>query len=126
MRQTNSPQPDPMSAQRRSRPLEFFRQFLGTFFLDNTEEEGLSLWRQQIESTRFNSYAADALYVLDTILANPPQDLIERLEEGGGITLFHRPDEYTLIPYTFEETVAWLRDQTERFRAAYEDFQKER
>ena len=123
MRQPSRARPDPLSEQRRSQPLEFFHNFLRTFYLDNTPDETLGLWRQQIYSTRFGSYAEDALYVLDTILADPPPDLIERLEEGG-VTLFHRPDDFTLIPYTYEETVAWLREQTEQFREAYEAFRR--
>jgi hypothetical protein len=122
MRKPVPPVPDPASEQRRADPLALFRQVLGTFFLDNTEEERLALWRNRIETTRFNSYAADVLFALDAIVTDPPEDLIKLLEDEGGITLFHRPDRFTLIPYTFDETAAWLRDQTAQFRTAYEEF----
>jgi len=95
------------------------RAFLAEMWADNTEEEAELLWKRRVARTP--GYALDALAALDATLAQPPANLKEILEEHGQIPLFHRPNDSTVTPYTSEETVAWLRAMTARFRALYDE-----
>ena len=94
---------------------ERFRALIRALFADNTEEEALALWRYDVENRP--QQARETLAVLDAILADPPPDLVELMENDGWIHLVHRPDEWTATPYSHDEYVAWLRDITARMRA---------
>ncbi len=95
------------------------RAFLAEMWADNTEAEAEALWKRRVARTP--GYAAEALAALDAAIAQPPSDLRDILVTDGQIPLFHRPDARTVTPYTFEETTAWLRAMTARFRALYEE-----
>ena len=49
----------------------------------------------------------------------PPANLTEIMEEEGWIILTHEPDPETVLPFTHEENVAWLRRMTEEYRQIY-------
>lgn len=98
---------------------ERLRAFLAEMWADNTAEEAEVLWKRRVARTP--AYAAEALAALDAVLAQPPANLRDILVADGQIPLFHRPDNATITPYTFEETLAWLRTMTARFRALYEE-----
>jgi hypothetical protein len=99
-------------------PLEPFRRLLRRLFMDNTVDEAFALWRYNVEHVPH--LAQEDLDTLDTILAAPPPDLVEIMEQDGWIHLTHTPDSATLIPYTHDEYVEWLRDITTRMRADYD------
>jgi hypothetical protein len=98
--------------------LATFRAFLEEMWMDNTEEEALALWRRRIRRTP--AYVDDALAALDRVLADPPPDLREQLEQHGWIALRHR-EPAGQTPYTHDETVDWLRAMTARFRAVAQE-----
>ena len=100
---------------------ERLQAFLEEMWSDNTEEEAELLWKRRV--LRTPQYAADALVALNATIAQPPANLREILEEHGQINLMRRPDHDTVTPYTFEETVAWLKAMTARFRTLYDEGQ---
>lgn len=97
---------------------ERFRALLTALFVDNTVDEALAEWRYRAEHVAHD--VERDLALLDAILADPPADLVELMENDGWIHLLHRPDTHTVIPYSRDEHVAWLRDVTERMRSIYE------
>lgn len=103
--------------------LAAFRHLLAAFFADNTDAERMRLWDLQVRHADESPNAADALRLLDAIVADPPPDLIALLEEEGQIGLFHTgpgPGGGKPIRYDFAETVEWLRQRTAELRAAYD------
>lgn len=95
-----------------------FRGFLQFIWMDNTEDEALVQWRHRIRA--FPDEAERDLACLQEIVADPPQDVVSMLNEDGWIILSHEPDPETVLDYTPEEYVAWVRDMAARFRAVYE------
>lgn len=93
--------------------LDQFDDFLRRVWKDNTEGEAMLLWRRSVENTP--DVARADLEALDAVLADPPPDLEQRLAEHGWIHLVHKPE---FVPYSFDETVEWLRGTTEKLRAA--------
>lgn len=107
------------SAQRRSAPLEGFREFLRAIWMDNTEEEALRQW--QVKVDQFPWWADDALFSLDWVIANPPKNLVDLMQEHGWLLLHHEPDSSgDEREYSREEYLGWLKEMTERFRRIYE------
>lgn len=106
---------------RREQPLDFFRQFLRAIWMDNTEEEAEEQWRQKV--TFFSDYADDALFCLDWVVANPPDNLPDILVDDGWIALYRESDDpqAEIEDFTFDETVEWLRDMTDHFKEIYEE-----
>jgi hypothetical protein len=95
-----------------------FRGFLQFLWMDNTPDEALQQWRQRIQD--FPDEAERDLACLDQIIADPPPDLVQMLNDDGWIILSHEPDPATLVDYTRDEYVGWLRETTARFRSTYE------
>src|SRR5579864_700130 len=78
-----------------------FIAFLEHIWMDNTEEDALAMWEQRVLYGR--EEAGRDLAALDSMVANPPTDLVALMEEHGWIHLVHRPDRDTMTPYSFEE-----------------------
>jgi hypothetical protein len=98
--------------------MDDFRDFLSQIWVDNTEEEAEAIWRRRVELNPW--WSEQALQSVDAVLADPPPDLREQLQEHGWISLYHHVDRDTVRPYSQAETVEWLRGVAERFRAIYE------
>jgi hypothetical protein len=100
-------------------PLNTVRELLRATWRDNTAEEAEALWRRYVEQSQ--PWAAAALASLDAVLADPPANLGEIMQEEGWIMLSHEPDAETVIPYTHEENLAWLRRMTAEYKQTYQD-----
>jgi hypothetical protein len=99
----------------RDAALTRFRAFLEQVFMDNTEDEAMTLWRYRVEVSP--ELAQADLEAIEAIVADPPADLSAILAEHGWIHLHHRPDDETVIPYSQDEAVEWLRALAERLRS---------
>lgn len=97
--------------------IEQFRHFLRMTWMDNTEEEALSQWQQRVHD--LPKIARSDLECLEAVLAAPPPDLIEMLNDDGWIILSHEPDEGTDEDYSYDEYIQWLRQMTARFHSLY-------
>lgn len=97
--------------------IDRFRDFLQSVWMDNTSDEALQQWQQRV--LEFPTAAASDLECLESILADPPENLVQMLHDDGWVILTHRPDPQTVVGYTHDEYVEWLRDMTARFRDAY-------
>ena len=98
-------------------PVDEFCEFLEGIWMDNTKDEALELWERQVKQTPW--LAKEALESLDAIIAAPPANLIELMQEYGWIGLYHTPDSASVVRFSFGEQLAWLKKMTERFRAVY-------
>lgn len=98
--------------------LESFSEFLKSFWMDNSEEIAVLLWKNLLNSSP--ELAREYLIVLDAIIAYPPPNLIELMQQNGWIILYYEPDPATVIPYTFSEHVEWLTQMTAQWRCIYE------
>jgi hypothetical protein len=107
-----------LTAKRRAEPREFLREVL-KLWMDNTPDDALALWKGRLLAG--GSFAKDALEILDKTIADPPPDLIELMKENGWLHLIHEDEDGEETPFTFDEHVAWLREQTERLRAAFQE-----
>jgi hypothetical protein len=107
------------SVKRRSNPLEYFKKFLGAYWIDQSEEEVFDHWQDEIRD--FPWKAEDILYCLDKVVADPPEDLLEIMRERGLLELWHGDifDPGGAIPYTYTETPEWLKGFTEKLRTMY-------
>ena len=109
------------SARRRAAPLSFFAQFLSDIWKGSTPEEADYSWRVKVE--HYPWYADDALYCLNAVLADPPDDLLDIMREHGWLSLEHEMDAQGVErPYSFDDVVDWLRDMRDRYRTVYEEF----
>jgi hypothetical protein len=109
------------SARRRAAPLDFFAQFLSDIWKGSTPEEAGYLWRVKVE--HYPWYADDALYCLNAVLADPPDNLLDIMREHGWLALEHEMDAQGVErPYSFGEVVDWLRNMRDEYRAVYEAF----
>src|SRR5262249_30044840 len=105
-----------LSKDRREKPLEFFREILSTMFQENTVDEALAIFRTKAQ--HYGRYADDVMVCLDQVVDNPPADLIEIIGDAANLRLNHvTPTKVTR--YSFDETVVWLRDVRDKFRAVY-------
>jgi hypothetical protein len=100
-------------------PRECFHAFLRTFWMDNTEEEALALWRLMIRHG--SSFPREALRCVDAVLADPPPDLVESMQVHGWLYPVHQPDADHVEPYSYDEHVDWLRGWADRLRAALDE-----
>jgi hypothetical protein len=98
----------------RDAALERFGNLLEGIVLDNTDDEAMALWRHRVQLNP--SGARTDVEALDAILADPPDDLADRMAKHG-IHLFHIGATHG-TPYTEAERVEWLRDLAARLRAA--------
>lgn len=107
-----------LSQHKRAAPLECFITFLHDICRDNTEEEALSQWKVKVE--QFPWYADDALFCMDWVIENPPEDLRQLLEQHGWIPLYHEDEETgEMVDYTPAETLDWLRTLRDQYKAIY-------
>jgi hypothetical protein len=108
----------------RANPLETFTELLRAIWMDNTDEEALFQWKTTVEQSPL--YAKDALYCIDAVIANPPENLVEILENEGWLILSYNYDQPDERPYTDEEYYEWLKQMRDEFRAVYNkaDFAK--
>ena len=105
------------SRKRRAAPLETFIDFLQIIWMDNTPEEALSQWKRTVKNSP--SYADDALYCIDVVIAKPPENLVEIMENEGWLILYHNCEQPDERPYTDEEYYEWLKQMRDEFRAIY-------
>jgi hypothetical protein len=101
----------------RANPLKTFIDFLERIWMDNTEEEALFQWKQIVEDSSW--HADDYLYCIDAVIANPPENLVEIMEDRGWLILSHNYDQPDERPYTDEEYYEWLKQMRDEFRAIY-------
>ena len=106
------------SRKRRAAPLETFIDFLRAIWMDNTDEEALFQWKKSVDQSPL--YAEDALYCIDAVIANPPENLVEIMENQGWIILSRNYDQPDERPYTDEEYYEWLKQMRDEFRAIYD------
>jgi hypothetical protein len=105
------------SRERRAAPLKTFVDFLERIWMDNTEEEALFQWQRMVKN--FPLYARDYLYCIDAVIANPPENLVEIMEDRGWLILSYNYDQPDERPYTDEEYYEWLKQMRDEFRAIY-------
>jgi hypothetical protein len=105
------------SRSRRAAPLKTFVDFLERIWMDNTEEEALFQWQRMVKN--FPLYASDYLYCIDVVIANPPENLVEIMEDRGWLILSYNYDQPDERPYTDEEYYEWLKQMRDEFRAIY-------
>lgn len=109
------------SRKRRAEPYSFFRTFLRDIWQDNTKEEAYAQWRTKVEQAPW--YADDALYCINAVLDNPPEDLVEMMFQDGWIALYHESsDPEVEEPYTLEEYVDWLTTMRNDFQTIYDTY----
>jgi hypothetical protein len=106
------------SVSRQESPVNFFREILRHYWMDNTPEEAMRLWRTTLRDAPL--YAADVLNCFYLILQNPPEDLVELMQQNGWVMLFHEDDNGTLTPQSREEYLAWLRNVHAEWSDAYQ------
>jgi len=89
-----------------------FVEWVRSYWMDSSDEEALRLWEEQVRVGFW--HCAQDLRCLDALLADPPEDLVELIRDGGGYVLYHR----NVTPwreYSREDYLAWLRRIREEF-----------
>jgi len=104
------------SKEKRSNPLEGFRDFLRDIWQDNTEDEARRQWQVKVDN--FPWWAEDALYCMDWVYAHPPDNLVELIQQDGWITL-ETDDELTAEPDR-QAYLAWLDRIRREFRKTFD------
>jgi hypothetical protein len=101
--------------------IDDLRRFLQDIWMDNSPEEAEAQWR--VKARHFPNYCEKMLAALEAVLADAPAELPRVLDEDGWIPLYHESSDPELddVDFSFDETVAWLRDMTDRFRAIAEE-----
>lgn len=110
------------SQKRRANPVEFLATFLRDIWTDNTDEEARLVWRSKAKLAPW--YAEDALYCLNAVIAHPPANLAEIVQNRGNLYLYHQDG--SAKPYTDIETLAWLKQTAAEFQAIYEAVQADK
>lgn len=110
------------SKERRDKPLDFFCDFLSSIWMDNTPEEALVQWKVKVE--QFPWYADDALYCINAVIDNPPDNLVALMDEHGWLYLCHEdtPEE---TPFTYDEYLEWLKQLSKQYQEIYDSAPKE-
>jgi hypothetical protein len=98
--------------------VERFRTFLQMVWMDNTADEAMEQWRQRVRN--FPAEAGRDLDCLDAIVADPPSDVVQMLNDDGWVILSHEPDPETVVDRSRDEYVDWVRATAARFRDVYE------
>ena len=95
-----------------------FIEWLRTYFLEASPEEARQQWS---ESARLAFWVClDHLRCVDAVLADPPENLIEMMQENGSVVLYHR-DAVPWHPYSKAEYLDWLRNVRKEFGKIVED-----
>lgn len=92
--------------------LEIFNEFLETIWMDNSREEAHALWKYINSNSPL--YKSRVFAAIEFILKNPPEDLIERMQQKGWIILSHNDPNETL--YSFEEHLNWLKEMKDELQ----------
>ncbi len=108
-----------ISRKNRAEPLKLFITFLEKFWRDNLEQEAIGLWKNQIHMAPW--YAEDVLYALDAVIADPPANLVQLMQEHGWIMLPHDPGASTLVRRYHQQYLAWLQATAENFKRVFEE-----
>ena len=104
---------DGLRAQHRSQPLAFFDRLLQEIWRDRSAEEAAREWARLCRDARW--YAEDALWCIAYVLADPPRDLVERMQEHGWIKLDHGPRSDTPM----KQYLDWLAGAAAAFGQLY-------
>jgi hypothetical protein len=114
MNRNVDPYADAKRQAHRADPQAFFIELLHTLWGDHEEAQTLAEWRRLCTKVRW--YAQDAVECLDHMLANPPPNLAELMQEEGSIMLDSGPGQYTVIGLYREKYLDFLRDACDRFK----------
>ncbi|MDZ8055900.1 MAG: hypothetical protein RMX68_016665 [Aulosira sp. ZfuVER01] len=106
-----------LQKEHREKPLEFFTKLLTDIRMGRSEEEAIREWKRLCEQVSW--YAEDAIRCLETILADPPANLIEIMQENGWILLDHGSQSYTPIKAYRQQYVEWLEKWVNQCRDVY-------
>jgi hypothetical protein len=101
----------------RDNPNDFFEELLEKIWMNRDEDQAFREWKRLCDQVYW--YAEDAVGCLEHILANPPANLVELMQERGWILLDHGTARYTLLKPYREKYVAWLVDMTDQFKNIY-------
>jgi hypothetical protein len=110
---------DRVRREHREYPQVFFVEILQNLWGDHTEEQTLLEWNRLCGKTRW--YAEDALECLDKILASPPPNLAELMQEEGSIMLDNGNGRYTVLSLYRQQYLEWLKNITKKFRVILEN-----
>lgn len=110
---------DTVRKEHRENSQTFFVEILNTLWGDRNEEETLSEWRRLCSKVRW--YAEDALECMDRILAEPPYNLAELMQNEGSIMLASGPAPYTVIHLYRQKYYDFLLDTSQKFRKIFEE-----
>lgn len=94
----------------RAAPLTFFERLLREFFMNRDPDQTLRKWQTVIEENRW--YTEDVIECMTTVLANPPENLVDIIQENGWVML-PRSDGSSYEAY-HGLYLAWLQEQIER------------
>lgn len=100
-------------------PIKFFQQLLTAYWNDHEPEQTEAKWRQHCLEQRW--YAEDVLDCFTTILADPPQDLADMMQEYGSIMLPHGDAPYTVLWHYRRRYEDWLTQTHLKFREVFEE-----
>jgi hypothetical protein len=100
----------------RETPLIYFKEFLRSAWMDNTEDEAKMFWHSRV--SHFPWYAENCLYAMYWVVKNPPVDIIDILYNDGWIILSH--DDEAETPFTDLEYVDWLKKMYSEFKNIYD------
>lgn len=101
----------------RDYPIEFFGELLEAIWMNRDEEQSIREWKRLC--TQVHWYAEDAMQCLDYVLAHPPANLIELMQERGWIMLDHGAGPDTLVKTYHEKYLARLVDMTAQCKHIY-------
>jgi|GEM_PF-2865170 len=96
--------------QHRDDPLEFFGKALREFFMNRDDHQTIRAWTRMIHDNRW--YTEDVIECMQTVLANPPDDLVMLIQENGWVML-PRPDDMPAADY-HALYLAWLSESAQR------------
>jgi hypothetical protein len=119
MSQNSDPYVDAARQAHRADPQAFFVELLQSLWGDREEAQVLAEWRRLCTKVRW--YAQDAVECLDHMLANPPPNLVELMQDEGSIMLDAGPARYTVIRLYREKYLDFLRDTCRRFKEVLEE-----
>jgi hypothetical protein len=106
------------SAARAESPVSFFREILRHYWMDNTPEEAMRLWRTTLRDAPW--YAVDILNCFYTVLHEPPEDLVDLMQQNGWVMLFDETDT-GLVSKPRDEYLDWLRAVHEEWSEVYRE-----
>jgi len=99
-------------------PADRLCEFLRLVWMDNTPDEARAQWATRVE--QFPDLAQDSLEALDSVIADPPENLVELMQECGWISLYEETYD-TVTPLGKDAYVDWLRSVRDDFGALFEE-----